>query len=111
MTKKKALTDAEKRDRKTQQILLGIHIGLSALVLLATQLDWWSIHNSSGELVAVMSGSDPKVFQAGYLKVALLFAFVFTSYDLVADEDIQWPPLLASAFALGCCGQATYTVK
>jgi hypothetical protein len=103
------MTPEEKRARDIRNALLLVHIVLEVLVIVGCQLQWWSLY-SKGELVAAFKGDDPKAFQSAYMSVAALIAFFFTSYDLVTGSDIQWPPLLASAFALGCAAEVTYKV-
>ena len=45
-------------------------------------------------------------FLASVVMLSAIVAFFFTSYDLVADQDIQLPPLLATLVILGAAGLA-----
>ncbi|MBI3722741.1 hypothetical protein HY251_02120 [bacterium] len=104
-------TKEEKRAHDVRMGLLIAHAVLAMLLVLGSQLDWWSVW-VKGTLVETVLGREhdgiPARQAAVYMALSALIAFFFTTYDLVADADIQWPPLLVSAFALGCCTQQLY---
>jgi hypothetical protein len=108
VTKKKSELDAGgKRVRDIRNGLLLAHVVVSWVVVALVHCPWWSGYNHGKEAFEFW-GNDPKAYQTGYVTLAAILAFFFTSYDIVTNSDIQWPPLLASAFALGCASEVTY---
>jgi hypothetical protein len=109
VTRKKSneLDPKAKRARDIRNGVLLAHVVISWAVVAFSHLKWWSVFHR-GTLVAEFWGNDEKAFQTGYITLSAIAAFFFTSYDIVTNADIQWPPLLASAFALGCASEVTY---
>ncbi len=108
MKKKRSELDAGgKRVHDIRNGLLLAHVVISWVVVALVHCPWWSGYNH-GKQAFEFWGNDPKAYQTGYITIAAILAFFFTSYDLVTNSDIQWPPLLASAFALGCASEVTY---
>lgn len=106
---RKPLTPEQKRTRDIRNGVLLAHVVVSWVVIVLVHFKWWSVFSHGDpKPVAEFWGNDDKAFQTGYITVAALIAFFFTSYDIVTGTDIQWPPLLASAFALGCAAEVTY---
>jgi hypothetical protein len=108
--KKGPLSPEDRRALEIRRGVLLAHVAIEAIVVLCCwAFSWWSGHyqpHGSAGLDFAKPGAE--CFQARYITWAAIAAFFFTSYDLVANADFQWPPLLASAFALGCAGQVTY---
>ena len=102
-----ALTPESKRTRDIRNWVLLAHVVVSWVVVFAVRFRWWTVF-AHGDTVGEFFGSDEKAFQTGYITLAAIVAFFFTSYDIVTNSDIQWPPLLASAFALGCAAEVTW---
>ncbi len=102
-----ALGPQAKRIRDIRNGVLLAHVVVSWVVVVAVRFRWWTIF-AHGDTVGEFFGSDEKAFQTGYITIAAIVAFFFTSYDIVTNSDIQWPPLLASAFALGCAAEVTW---
>jgi hypothetical protein len=109
VSKKKAtaLTPETKRTRDIRNGVLLAHVVVSWVVIVLVRFRWWTVFSHGAE-VGHVEGSDEQAFQTGYITLAAIVAFFFTSYDIVTNSDIQWPPLLASAFALGCAAEITY---
>jgi hypothetical protein len=111
VTKKNvAATPESKRTRDIRNGVLLAHVVLSWVVVAAVRFKWWTVL-VKGENVGEFFGTDEHAFQTGYITLAALVCFFFTSYDIVANADIQWPPLLASAFALGCAAEVTWKLN
>jgi hypothetical protein len=102
-----SLTPEAKRIRDIRNGVLLAHVVVSWVVVAAVRFRWWTVF-AHGDTVGEFFGSDEKAFQTGYITLAAIIAFFFTSYDIVTNSDIQWPPLLASAFALGCAAEVTW---
>jgi len=113
MTRKMAQekTTEEKRALDVRRGFLAAHAALSVLLVIGSQTEFWSIW-VKGTLVETVLGREHDGIHgkitASYMAISAIFAFFFTTYDLVANADVQWPPLLASAFALGCCTQQVW---
>jgi hypothetical protein len=122
-TKRRGRAEAKRErsaiDRRALDVRRGFllaHVALEIVLVVGAMLGWYSLFLGDrvfasvapGAHVSVPGGLFPFVEQARLVILAAVVAFFFTSYDLVADADIQWPPLLASAFALGCCGQVCW---
>lgn len=111
MNKEKVgLAPEAKRTRDVRNGILLAHVVLSFVVVAAVRFKWWTVI-AHGDTVGEFFGSQEQAFQTGYITLAALLAFFFTSYDIVTNSDIQWPPLLLSAFALGCAAEVTWKLN
>lgn len=112
---KVALSPEDRRARDVRRGFLLVHALLSGILVLGASIGWYTILHGQRVLAAVQplgrdahGAPEPFAVDARWLILCAVVAFFFTSYDLVANADFQWPPLLASAFALGCCGHVAY---
>jgi hypothetical protein len=102
------LTPEQKRRRDIRNGVLLAHVIISWAVIIAVRFKWWTVFMHGEQVGEPFSGTHEHAFQTGYISMACVIAFFFTSYDIVTNGDIQWPPLLASAFALGCAAEVSY---
>jgi hypothetical protein len=94
---------------------LGVHVALEAAVLVGAQGPWWEVWLGASRTFVQLgydpartgAALDPWAAAAG---LAALVAFFFASYDLVADDDLQAPILLASVVVLVVAARLLYTV-
>jgi hypothetical protein len=119
---KKVDTGADKRAADIRRALLIVHVILEVVLIVGVCLTWWSVGAGADSMTFAPGlhlrdealypftpdGHYPFTTEARYLIVAMVVCFFCTSYDLVANLDIQWAPLLLSAFALGVTGETCW---
>jgi len=99
-------------DLRRRRWLLGLSLFLQLLCVVGALGPWWQPLAGGSPFGAAYHGHDPVTGAfdpwASTVVLSCVVAFFFTSYDLVADEDIQLPIFLASLVVLGAAGKVFY---